>query len=338
MPFACACSNESLNELTTNFEKVQPGTRTLSSDTIAVFGSEAEFAQALKAVSALQTEEEKVNWVKEHYGNFQSMQALYDKAMEEAADLGETKEEYLKFKTKYNSLYFPMYKEDGGYYIPLRNLNSAYLVNANGNISIDGNVRNKKDITTYQELMDLDRAYYVNDKPATMAAVNYDYFTINPDVEDVGSTWDSDWRERADGKRKVKLKVRRRIVSWNLLFHTEVAFRKHTWLGWANYKSDTKVDGTATVYVSELNSTYHNMTLKYYHEESGKSSHDGDTGLFIYRESTTADRFTYLVPRLAGKAQVYYQAMGNLDFEWGLPPVKSNFVGIMPFRTPVVNF
>lgn len=185
--------------------------------------------------------------------------------------------------------------------------------------------------------MDLDRAYYVNEKPVPAAVVNFETFNVSGDESNVGSTWDSGWIVRDDRKRMVKLKLRRRIMSWNLLFHTEVCFRKHNWRGWVNYRTDTSINGTATVYVNELNSTYTNMTLRYQHEESGRSSHDGDTGIYIYRGRTSTNYAAYFVPRLAGKATVYYQAMGNLDFEWSLSAAKSDAVGVMPFKTPVVN-
>ena len=151
VPFVCACSNENLESLASSNE-TKTSTRTASVDTIPVFASEAEFNQAVKTVSTLLTVEEKENWVKNHYGNYQSMQELYDNAMEEAADLGETREAYQNFKAKYNSLYFPLYKEDAGCYIPLKDLNAAYLVNANGNANINGKVVNNVSSMKYKSL------------------------------------------------------------------------------------------------------------------------------------------------------------------------------------------
>ena len=42
----------------------------------------------------------------------------------------------------------------------MKDLDAAFLVNADGNVRIGNEVVNKADINSYDELMNLDRAYY----------------------------------------------------------------------------------------------------------------------------------------------------------------------------------
>lgn len=317
VPFASACSNNNLDELTDHSNQSQVVSRSV--ENMLSFDTEESFQQAVKTLQSMASWEEKESWLKANFGDFQSMQSLYDMAMAEAEYLGETEAEYKAFKDKYSSLYFPMYKEDYGYYIPLRNLNMAFLVNRNGDVCIAGNVVNKKDITSYDDLQDLGRAYY--EKPKGRATNASESFIFNKDVEDVGSTWDSGWYEA--NSRKAKLKVRRRIVNWTMLLHTEFCFRKKTWLGWSNYSSESTITGTAMMY---NDSGFCTQTININHSESGRSSHDADFGpLNVYRsaQNSITKLYTYSVHKVVGSASVQYRGMGDIQYNWTLVPATN---------------
>lgn len=320
VPLACACSNDSLDEVVDNSNQPQVVSR--SAENMLSFASEASFQQTVDILKSMNSWEEKNSWLKANYGDFPSIQFVYDKAMAEAENLGETEEEYKAFKDKYSTLYFPMYQEDCGYYIPLKDLDMAALVNENGNVRIAGNVVNKKDITSYQELMDLGRAYYENSKGIQSRAATSETFIFNANVENVGSTWDSGWHK--ENGKKVKLKVRRRIGDWKMLLHTEFCFRKKTAFGWANYSSTSTITGTARMYDDNGNCL---QTVNIDHHESGHSSHDADHGpLNVYRsgQDSYTKLYTYSVLKVVGSASVKYRGIGNAQqYNWTLVPATN---------------
>lgn len=95
MFLACACSSN-LDEVTNTFEQTSSLTRSMQQ--MPFFKSEVEFEHAVELLSKMGTWEEKKDWVKQNYGEFQSMQLFYDEAMEEADNLGETEAEYKALK------------------------------------------------------------------------------------------------------------------------------------------------------------------------------------------------------------------------------------------------
>lgn len=332
VPFACACSNDSLNEVVD--QSNQPQVVSRSAENMLSFDSEASFQQAVETLKSMNSWEEKNSWLKSNFGDFQSMQSVYDAAMVEAENLGETEEEYKSFKDKYSTLYFPMYQEDCGYYIPLKDLDMATLVNENGNVRIAGNVVNKKDITSYQELMDLGRAYYEGSKGAQSRAVGTsgETFIFDKNVEDIGSTWDSGWHK--ENGKKVKLKIRRRIVDWSMKLHTEFCFRKKTVFGWANYSSTSTITGTAKMYNDSGDCL---QTIDISHHESGHSSHDADHGpLNVYRSALNpyTQLYTYSVLKVVGNASVDYRGIGSAQqYNWTLvPATNENKASYIPIK------
>lgn len=323
VPLACACSNESLNEVV---ESTQPQIVSRSVENMLSFDTEASFQQAVNTLKSMNSWEEKDSWLKSNFGDFQSMQSVYDSAMAEAENLGETEEEYKSFKDKYSTLYFPMYQEDYGYYIPLRDLDMASLVNENGDVRIAGNVVNKKDITSYDDLMALGRAYYESPKGMqSRAAATSETFIFNRDVENIGTTWDLGWHH--ENGKKVKLKVRRRIVNWAMLLHTEFCFRKKTWLGWTNYSSKSTITGTAKMY---NDSGVCLQTINISHSESGHSSHDADFGpLNVYRSDIepSTKLYTYTAHKIIGNASVQYRGISTPQkYNWTLAPATNKIV------------
>lgn len=146
--------------------------------------------------------------------------------------------------------------EDMGFYIPMADLDMAYLVNRNCEVSIAGNVNNYRDISDYNTLMLLDRAYYSMEKPMAIGTV-YDFTITNSSQNSVGPEYDSDWRKfqanTTDGtERKVKLKVRRKLDiddfgTRHSLVHFELCFRKKRWCGFTNYNGQAELIFKTTI-------------------------------------------------------------------------------------------
>lgn len=314
VPLACACSNDSLNEVVDNSNQPQVVSRSV--ENMLSFDSEASFHQAVATLKSIDSWEEKEAWVKLNFGNFESMQSVYEAAANEAESLDDTKEEYMKFKNKYSSLYFPMYEEDYGYYIPLKDLETAFLVNKDGDVCIAGNVVNKKDLSSYQELMYLGRAYYSN-------GINLvaEVATELKDGVVIGEKYESGWHK--ENGKKINFKARRLMRDGALKLHIEVSFRKKTWLGWTNYKSHTKLTGEIQLYTD---SGILAQTLPLSHESDHASSHDSYTGPLAMGigskvPSGNAYKQYYRVYKVLGTASVEYRGMPTVQkYSWSMAP------------------
>lgn len=301
-----------------------------------------EFNNALTRIRSLNSSKEKIEWVHSTYPEFNSVQDIYNSAMIEMEnEVDETEESYLNFKEKFNTLYFPMYGEDAGFYIPMSDLDAAYLVNENYMVNIGGNELCLKDIHDYQTLMTTGRAYYEKTKPmqiANMTEIKFDF----PSMETVGPEYDSGWIQY--DKRKVKLKARRRFVAFTpspgfsgskSLFHTEFCFRKKTLFGWANSDSTSSITGTVKIPGTrdlELNSSH-----------SGYSSHDFDYEIPVF---ITVDNgyWVYTCPELTCNATILYRGVASaLEYKWTLGgvyyknPYTANHAFILPCIEQGVN-
>lgn len=139
---------------------------------LLAFENEIDFQRAIDMVASFDTDEEKLQWVEKRFPEFSSIQSLYWEAMHEMGDIdAEDKDVAERFLSKYSALYFPLYEEDGGFYIPMKNLDAAFLVNENCEVRVAGEVRNLRDIWSYDTLMELGRAYYSLDVPVTLGAM-----------------------------------------------------------------------------------------------------------------------------------------------------------------------
>lgn len=166
---------------------------------------------------------------------------------------------------------------------------------------------------------------------------SYESAIIDINVENVGSTYDSGWKTRSDGKRKLKFKTRRRIQDWRLFLHTEVCFRKKNWRGWVNYKSKTTITGSATMHFHEENNRLSSLPLSIGHSESGRSSHDFDFPMPIYHFMSN-NKHVYVMPRTVGNVVIDYQGMGKVNFNnWTLNPVRVERNGLAPLKTKVLE-
>ncbi|WP_448908478.1 hypothetical protein [Hoylesella shahii] len=241
------------------------------------FTSENEYQQAVQTIASLDNKTQKELWYKTKFGNFKSLKSVFDSAMIDAAKLDESKKAFEQYKEKYDKyLYFADYKDDCGAYLPVSNSDAAYLLNADGNVIIAGKVVNKKDIDTYTKLQSAGVAMYDNNNSAQTRA-NWGYNIIQHTVRageersgNVGEEFDSGWW--VQNKRKVRIKCGRKVEKgisiqgflYTMKIHIEISFRKKTWLGWANYASETDTEG-------EFSGGY-NGKIKYH--ERAWSSHD----------------------------------------------------------------
>lgn len=327
-----SCSDKEEFEMNSQqnlMESISSITRS-SNDTILFFESRAAFDAAVKTIASYDSEEEKFAYVKLSFPMFESIQDIYDDALVEMAEMEDISvEEYNSFQSKYACLYFPRYQEDAGYYIPMVDLDAAYLVNKNCEVCIAGEILNLKDINDYNTLVELGRAYYSYEY--TMPAADIIDVKLKENMNSVGPEYDSDWKSykftKPNGNvhsRKVKLKARRVLkkderyshipnqfasVSY---IHLEFCYRKGSPLGWANYKSHSEIE-------FRYNPAGRGWSELFQKDKGGMSSHDYEFeySIFYFTDYKT---ILYIYEEAACMATVDFDDSNTpLIYNWTMP-------------------
>ncbi|WP_321478848.1 DUF4848 domain-containing protein [uncultured Bacteroides sp.] len=309
------------------------------------FSSEQTYEATLEKLEGM-TKEERMEWERQ-FPSFLSLEAVYNEAMEYAADSLEDSElSYRKFKAKYsNFLYFPEYKEDLGAYLPVLSddLRSSLdvlstVVNSNGLVVVGNEVKNMKLDSSYSELQNSGRAYYSNTEKSEVyllspmtrsSAIDWNtisyvdandyksYMLLHKNKQYIGAQYESGWRKRGKGK-KLNFKFGRRFKDNRIVWHSEVSFRKHVWLGWVNYSSKTSLNGTIFYY--DNNHLIGQQTIE--HSANGSSSHDGYGALqfVIYKghfdvpELLTIPVYAYYFPEIRGTASIDFRGFPSTEY------------------------
>lgn len=274
-----SCNNDVEPQIPQSNNKAEDvQTRTNSEYETLSFESMNDFMSAVREIASKESSQEKLSWIKEKYPNFVSMQQVYEEALSEAEGLDDSEEKYMDFKEKYNTLYFPLVGEDAGFYIPMSDLDAAYFVNPAGNVTINNEVKDMRDINDYSQLVELGRAYHSYPNSLLSVPSGYEFFKYTANKDKIGQTYESGWRknENSGKDRIINLKMDRQLKEWSLpsqpftasrsVLHIEISFRKHTALGWVNYSSETTIVGEFK---------YGDRTiLKVDAKSKGTSSHD----------------------------------------------------------------
>lgn len=244
-----SCSATEIPESVASQMSTDTETYTRSSsteDNILHFDNEAEFQSAVANLDQLYSTEEKMKWVNDKFPEFESIQDLYWEAMDEVSQSDDNSyESFEQFQKKYEGLYFPKFMEDVGFYIPMTNLNAAFLANRHCEVFIGGEIRNLRDIYNYDTLMEFGRAYYSIEKPMTCGEW-VDFTLRSTSMDPVGPEKETEWsvykgdQTNDETARKVKLKIRRKFVTIptspytngsQSRLHLELCFRKEKWYG-----------------------------------------------------------------------------------------------------------
>ena len=246
---------------------------------------------------------------------FTSLYAIYDQAMEDAADLEDSEEAYKAYKAKYSKyLYFPDYKDDGGAYLPVSKEELTNVLNKNGKVLIGDNMKDYTDITNYYQLQMSGQAMYdlgEDGSPGFRAFGVKDY---------IGKQYDSKWRDNEKGNRRLRLKVGRRVSakgplgSFRLHLHYEVSFRKKAVGLWINYWSNTEIHTSINIPgIVSLNAGEH--------IHNRPSSHDYypfKIDKELYRPRPNAMGGEYVTTPIQGHCTILYRGFPNpaeFDFD-----------------------
>lgn len=162
--------------------------------------------------------------------NIEGFTSIYDdyvSALKEADNYYDSKIHYEEFKSKYSNLYFPEYKDDYSAYLPVSDRNIAKLLNSNGEVIINNEIVNMKDVSTYDRLVELGE---------TMSENSISFFDYTGDYKNGFP------RLENGGDRSLQAKVYTKPGSNGVgeVIIVEVIFRKKGAFGaWYNYSSNT---------------------------------------------------------------------------------------------------
>lgn len=298
-------------------------------ETVLKFRDESVFLETLSLLENM-TREERENWNKQ-FGDFKSLDQMYNLAMEEADNLDFTEEEYKQFKEKYSSyLYFPEYQDDFGAYIPFESLSYAYITDKKGRYMIGDEVVELNKINSYEQLQKSGQALYTLEelelnKTLKSAVVGYNNIK-RVDVKNkfAGQVASNSFRGGRKNGKKLQFKVGRRIkpftspnpVGGNPVLHgvntsldVEISFRKKGFLGkWYNYSSETDTEITCL-----------NKTEKFH--KSGVSSHDWTSQYLLpVLKRDNLKRETHYT-ELSFNIKTSYRGIGDLFWSGTIEPV-----------------
>lgn len=238
-----SCSSEDLNELTnSNIQSKSTmnithvgGIRIVLEKDILSFKNYDDFKQAVKNLKNNQQILSNIqNIIPIHEEdkslNIDGFNSIYDdyvSALSEADNYYDSENKYKEFKNKYPNLYFPEHDDDYSVYLPVSDKATAKLLNSNGDVKINGQIVNMKDITTYDQLVELGETMTTNG----ISTFDYtgNYLNGTPQLEN-------------GGNRRLTIKVYTEPGSSGVaeVIVVDVSFRKKGFLGaWYNYKSDT---------------------------------------------------------------------------------------------------
>ncbi|MDD2247240.1 MAG: hypothetical protein PHC39_09250, partial [Proteiniphilum sp.] len=110
--------------------------------------------------------------------DFESLYAEFVQAMKEAESYYDRIEGYEEFKVKFPGLYYPEHGDDYSAYLPVSDEAIAKLTNREGKVIIAGEVRDMRDIFTYEKLVELNltlndgdfEVVYLDELPQTRKA------------------------------------------------------------------------------------------------------------------------------------------------------------------------
>lgn len=262
-----SCSNETdvdnpnLGKSARNIDITEINMKVGVDDGRLVFESKSEFDQAVKALddynttqiatksrSALKTggliEPITVQKFTLNKYGFKSLYDEFSNAMNEAENYCDTEDGYKQFKEKYSSLFFAEQPEDYSAYLPVSNKTVAKFLNAKGEVEIAGEIKDLRDIESYQQLTDLGFTPKDSELVSTRSTVNR--------LSEVRCNNRKLWA-RAYAKPGSQ-----GVGYWAVV---DVSFRKKGFLGaWYNYSSETSLGWKNSITPPS--------------EKSGWSSHD----------------------------------------------------------------
>lgn len=223
--------------------------------------------------------------------DFKSLYEVYIEAIDNAEFYYERPGGYEEFKEKYDCLYFPEYKDDYSAYLPVSDKVLAKFLNQKGEIIIDNELKDMRDLKSYEKIKelgwsipDIDNDQVINTIARLTQASAYIQVTENQVVYNSGKSVKL-WIDIQKGNRGTSSG------------RFDVCFRKKGILGvWYNYSAHT----SSTIYeIHPL--TGQTSVVRGPVPASGNSSHDINMP------------FVDMGPFIQGKFETFHEHMnGNI--------------------------
>lgn len=137
-----ACTNDQESELLPSSKEMKTTVDVLD------FATEKDF------MNAVESPESTLKTILGH-SDFKSLYDEYEEAWKIEEEFYVSEEKYNEFKMLFPHLYFPEYKDDYSFFLPVSNESVAKLLNPEGNVRIAGKEVNYIDVRTPQDLLKL---------------------------------------------------------------------------------------------------------------------------------------------------------------------------------------
>lgn len=196
-----------------------------SSIEVLEFATEADFLKAAEAPETI------LNNISD-YTDFKSLYDEFEKAWLVEEDYYVSEQKYDEFKKLFPHLYFPEYKDDYSFFLPVSNDSIAKLLNPEGYVKIAEKMVNYIDIKTPQDLLKLGRLAPDNADNVILASTNF----INNIPEQMGS----------ENDRKLWVNTEAGFAANGQAFtRIDIHFRKKAGIRkkWKNYTSEASIVG-----------------------------------------------------------------------------------------------
>lgn len=254
---------------------------TKSSIEMLEFATETDFLKAAESPQAV-LNEFSVN------ANFESLYDEFEKAWLVEEDYYVSDQKYDEFKKLFPHLYFPEYKDDYSFFLPVSNDSIAKLLNPEGNVKIAGKTVNYIDIKTPQDLLKLGRLAPENGENVIITRANY----VNNIPEQLGP----------DGDRKLWVNTGAHFLgNGQPVTEIEIHFRKKAGIRgrrWKNYTSEASIIGILRYATGE------SMVFPVTSAKRGRAP-------ISYKFASTSPFGVYPFPCRGQNIEISYQGIGH---------------------------
>ena len=273
-----------------------------------------QYVSTRQSVETLTNKENKAS----NIDGFTSIYDVFVDAMMNAESYYDRKGGYEEFKEKYNTLYFPETKDDISAYLPVSDPYLAKFLNKDGEIIIAGKMINMIDISSYDQLKELNLTPPEDSEDESVAVTRAggiplieNWWGGEPRIITIGTS-------TVIGQRKIGVDNCKVEHNWPYSVNArfDIIFRKRGFLNaWYNHWALTK----NKIYIflpqqnpADINPSRYHTYLPQTHE--GYSSHEE---IFA-----TEDWYTTLIPpgdgprkkRVSIQVQIYYDALRAYNF------------------------
>lgn len=247
---------------------------------------------------------------------FTSLYDVFVDAMMNAESYYDREGGYEEFKEKYSTLYFPETEDDISAYLPVSDPYLSKFLNKDGEIIIAGETINMKDISSYEQLEELNLTPLMDAEDETIT-------TRQSGIPMIGNWWGGEPRlitvgtSTVIGQRKIGVDNCKVIKKIGVIYAGfDIVFRKRGFLNaWYNHWALTK----NKIYIFLPQQNYEDINPSSYfgfipQTHEGYSSHEEQFATEDWFTSVKNFNFGAKKKRVSIQVQIYYDALRAYSF------------------------